>query len=276
MIVIGAGFVLLPGAPLLATIFYSQVLNGVLLPVVLVLMLILILINNPRIMGKYVNGISHNGPSRSCARINVAFLAATARRSRRSGGTSTFIFASGAYVMRASRRGERPKKASLDRGGSPSSGRAGRAPSFGLPDARHPASEPSLISAFLLFGVHRDGVATEIVPLTVYVTLCLGQTSRAPWFSEGRSFALIRIGSLTSKRSSTTFSPLNPSSGDLQSHYTRETFSSFAAKRFVFSYFPAERTGISRPTISLSGTNFSLCLSVRAMTLRRQQTKPSK
>ncbi|MGP6158449.1 MAG: Nramp family divalent metal transporter [Vulcanimicrobiaceae bacterium] len=58
MIVIGAGFVLLPGAPLLATIFYSQVLNGVLLPVVLVLMLILI--NNPRIMGTYVNGIAFN------------------------------------------------------------------------------------------------------------------------------------------------------------------------------------------------------------------------
>jgi hypothetical protein len=58
MIVLGAGFVLLPGAPLLATIFYSQVLNGVLLPVVLVLMLILI--NNPRIMGTYVNGVSFN------------------------------------------------------------------------------------------------------------------------------------------------------------------------------------------------------------------------
>ena len=39
---LGAGFVLVPGAPLLATIFYSQVLNGVLLPVVLVLMLLLI------------------------------------------------------------------------------------------------------------------------------------------------------------------------------------------------------------------------------------------
>ena len=33
-------------------------LNGVLLPVVLVLMLILI--NNPRIMGTYVNGVSFN------------------------------------------------------------------------------------------------------------------------------------------------------------------------------------------------------------------------
>jgi NRAMP (natural resistance-associated macrophage protein)-like metal ion transporter len=58
LIAIGAGFVLLPGAPLLATIFYSQVLNGVLLPIVLVLMLLLF--NNPLIMGKYTNGIAFN------------------------------------------------------------------------------------------------------------------------------------------------------------------------------------------------------------------------
>ncbi len=58
MIFIGAGFVLLPGAPLLATIFYSQVLNGVLLPIVLVLMLVLI--NNARIMGIHVNGLAFN------------------------------------------------------------------------------------------------------------------------------------------------------------------------------------------------------------------------
>lgn len=58
LIVIGAGFVLIPGAPLLATIFYSQVLNGVLLPVVLVLMLLLI--NNKRIMGTYTNGFAFN------------------------------------------------------------------------------------------------------------------------------------------------------------------------------------------------------------------------
>ncbi len=58
LIVIGAGFVLIPGAPLLATIFYSQVLNGVLLPIVLVLMLLLI--NNRRIMGSYTNGLGFN------------------------------------------------------------------------------------------------------------------------------------------------------------------------------------------------------------------------
>ncbi len=58
LIVAGAGFVLLPGAPLLATIFYSQVLNGVLLPIVLVLMLLLI--NNKRLMGTYTNGLAFN------------------------------------------------------------------------------------------------------------------------------------------------------------------------------------------------------------------------
>jgi NRAMP (natural resistance-associated macrophage protein)-like metal ion transporter len=54
LIVVGAGAVIIPGAPLLAIIFYSQVLNGVLLPVVLVLMLLLI--NNKRLMGTWTNG----------------------------------------------------------------------------------------------------------------------------------------------------------------------------------------------------------------------------
>ncbi|TAM61049.1 divalent metal cation transporter [bacterium] len=54
LIVIGAGLVLIPGAPLLQIIFYSQVLNGALLPVILILMLLLI--NNRRLMGTYVNG----------------------------------------------------------------------------------------------------------------------------------------------------------------------------------------------------------------------------
>ncbi len=54
LIAIGAGAVIVPGAPLLGIIFYSQVLNGVLLPVVLVLMLLLI--NNKRLMGRWTNG----------------------------------------------------------------------------------------------------------------------------------------------------------------------------------------------------------------------------
>ncbi|HVN69076.1 MAG TPA: Nramp family divalent metal transporter [Candidatus Binatia bacterium] len=54
LIVIGAGIVIIPHAPLLAIIFYSQVANGVLLPIVLVLMLLLV--NNRKLMGRYVNG----------------------------------------------------------------------------------------------------------------------------------------------------------------------------------------------------------------------------
>ncbi|MHB8146296.1 MAG: Nramp family divalent metal transporter [Vulcanimicrobiaceae bacterium] len=58
LIVIGAGTVLIPGSPLLAIIFYSQVLNGALLPIVLVLMLLLI--NNKRLMGTWTNGVFFN------------------------------------------------------------------------------------------------------------------------------------------------------------------------------------------------------------------------
>ncbi|MHB8178826.1 MAG: Nramp family divalent metal transporter [Vulcanimicrobiaceae bacterium] len=58
LIVIGAGAVLIPGAPLLAIIFYSQVLNGALLPIVLVLMLLLI--NNKHLMGRWTNGYFFN------------------------------------------------------------------------------------------------------------------------------------------------------------------------------------------------------------------------
>lgn len=57
-IAIGAGIVLLPGAPLLGIIFYSQVGNGALLPVVLVMTLLLV--NNPRLMGRYTNNIWFN------------------------------------------------------------------------------------------------------------------------------------------------------------------------------------------------------------------------
>jgi NRAMP (natural resistance-associated macrophage protein)-like metal ion transporter len=53
LISVGATIVIVPGAPLLGIIFYSQVLNGMLLPVVLVLMLLLI--NNKRLMGTWTN-----------------------------------------------------------------------------------------------------------------------------------------------------------------------------------------------------------------------------
>ncbi|OGW37588.1 MAG: Mn transporter [Nitrospirae bacterium GWD2_57_9] len=52
-IVIGAGVILLPGAPLIRIMFLSQTINGILLPIVLIIMLKLV--NNAAIMGEYVN-----------------------------------------------------------------------------------------------------------------------------------------------------------------------------------------------------------------------------
>jgi Mn2+/Fe2+ NRAMP family transporter len=58
LIVFGAGFVLIPGLPLLKVILVSQVANGVLLPFVLVFMLKLV--NRERLMGEYRNGFWGN------------------------------------------------------------------------------------------------------------------------------------------------------------------------------------------------------------------------
>ncbi len=53
LIVCGAGFVLIPGLPLLKVILISQVANGMLLPFVLGFMLILV--NREGLMGEYRN-----------------------------------------------------------------------------------------------------------------------------------------------------------------------------------------------------------------------------
>ena len=52
-IVIGAGAILLPNAPLIKIMYLSQTINGMLLPVVLIIMLRLV--NDASIMGEYVN-----------------------------------------------------------------------------------------------------------------------------------------------------------------------------------------------------------------------------
>jgi len=54
MIFLGAGIILFPGIPLISIMYYSQVINGILLPFVLIAMLLLI--NDKRVMGKYTNG----------------------------------------------------------------------------------------------------------------------------------------------------------------------------------------------------------------------------
>jgi NRAMP (natural resistance-associated macrophage protein)-like metal ion transporter len=53
VILMGVGIVLLPGIPLIPIMFFSQVVNGLLLPFVLICMLILI--NDRKLMGEYVN-----------------------------------------------------------------------------------------------------------------------------------------------------------------------------------------------------------------------------
>ena len=53
ILIISAIIILIPGAPLIQISIWSQVINGILLPVVLVSMILLI--NNKKIMGTYVN-----------------------------------------------------------------------------------------------------------------------------------------------------------------------------------------------------------------------------
>jgi len=53
ILVLSAVIILIPNAPLIGISLWSQVLNGILLPMVLVCMMLLV--NNKKIMGKYVN-----------------------------------------------------------------------------------------------------------------------------------------------------------------------------------------------------------------------------
>ncbi|MEO8052229.1 MAG: Nramp family divalent metal transporter [Acidobacteriota bacterium] len=74
LIVGGAGFVLIPGLPLLKVILFSQVANGILLPFVLFYMLTLI--NRKRIMQEYTNNWWQNVVAWSTAVIMVALTGA--------------------------------------------------------------------------------------------------------------------------------------------------------------------------------------------------------
>ncbi|MDI3311738.1 MAG: divalent metal cation transporter, partial [Thermoanaerobacterium sp.] len=53
IIIIAVAIILIPHAPLITITIWTQVLNGILLPVVLISMMLLV--NNKEIMGKYVN-----------------------------------------------------------------------------------------------------------------------------------------------------------------------------------------------------------------------------
>jgi Mn2+/Fe2+ NRAMP family transporter len=58
MIILGAVVALIPGLPLIPLIVVAQIINGMLLPILLVF--ILWLVNDRRIMGKYVNSALQN------------------------------------------------------------------------------------------------------------------------------------------------------------------------------------------------------------------------
>jgi len=66
----GAVAVLWPGVPLLFVMYLSQVVNGVALPVIIIFMLVLI--NDRRLMGDYVNGLGQNVISLVTAAVLVA------------------------------------------------------------------------------------------------------------------------------------------------------------------------------------------------------------
>jgi Mn2+/Fe2+ NRAMP family transporter len=58
LILLSGGLILIPGAPLIQIMLVSQVINGVLLPFVLIF--ILLLINKKDLMGDFVNGRINN------------------------------------------------------------------------------------------------------------------------------------------------------------------------------------------------------------------------
>jgi Mn2+/Fe2+ NRAMP family transporter len=58
LIIVGAGVVLLPGFPLITAILWSQVINGILLPVILVFMILLV--NKTRLMKDWTNTPVYN------------------------------------------------------------------------------------------------------------------------------------------------------------------------------------------------------------------------
>ena len=58
IILIGAGIILIPNAPLIAITIWTQVLNAILLPVVLVCMMLIV--NNKEIMEQYTNNKPQN------------------------------------------------------------------------------------------------------------------------------------------------------------------------------------------------------------------------
>lgn len=76
LLVVGSGLVLLPGFPLIRMILLSQVLNGILLPVILIL--ILVLANRRALMGKWINSRFYNSVAYSTVALMIVLSAGLA------------------------------------------------------------------------------------------------------------------------------------------------------------------------------------------------------
>jgi len=74
LIVVGAGVVLLPNFPLVQMILFSQVLNGALLPFVLIFMILLV--NRSGLMGEWVNSRWYNVVAWSAVAIMIGLTLA--------------------------------------------------------------------------------------------------------------------------------------------------------------------------------------------------------
>jgi Mn2+/Fe2+ NRAMP family transporter len=74
LIVVGAGLILLPNFPYIKIIIFSQVLNGVVLPFVLIFMLLLI--NKKELMGEFTNNRFYNGVAWITVAVVIALSAA--------------------------------------------------------------------------------------------------------------------------------------------------------------------------------------------------------
>lgn len=74
LIIVGAGVVLLPGFPLVSAILWSQVINGVLLPVILIFMVLLV--NKTRLMKDWTNSPAYNAVAWTAIAVMVVLTLA--------------------------------------------------------------------------------------------------------------------------------------------------------------------------------------------------------
>jgi NRAMP (natural resistance-associated macrophage protein)-like metal ion transporter len=71
MIFLGAGLILYPGLPLIPIMYISQVINGMVLPFILIFMLLLI--NDKKLMGEYTNGPIFNAVAWLTSLVMIGF-----------------------------------------------------------------------------------------------------------------------------------------------------------------------------------------------------------